>query len=448
MARSNSGLPLVHVQTAMQLHVRNLARYFVVWYEPDAQAGNFRAEALEQERDGYCVRVAVPDARAAQRYFGVPVARHGIQPVWIAVSNGTSAPCRLQCVALDPEYFSPLEAAAVCHFSGLRRLLGYGVLAWLFLPVLLLMSAKLLTVGWANRRMDTFFREQAFRLRPVPSGGEQSGFVYATRSEGTKTVLVRLLAPQGTIDFEFALAGQGLKADHLRRGVADLAASAAGPDLDAEQVQQYLTKLPATTTDVNGRRQGDPVNLVIVGEFDTILSVFSVRWDETEVISLGSCWRTVRAFLTGAEYRYSPVSALFLFERSQDLALQRVRNSINERLHLRLWRAPVRFRGQPIWVGQVSRDIGVRLTRHTWNLMTHRIDPDVDEARDYVVEDLMHLGRVTIAAYVDGVGACEPNKPRRNLTGDPYHTDGKRAAILLAESRTKPTLVAMFGAHM
>ena len=71
----------------------------------------------------------------------------------------------------------------------------------------------------------------------------------------------------------------------------------------------------------------------------TILGVFGARWDETEVISLASCWRTVKAFLLGREYRYSPVSALFLFGRSQDFALQRVRESINERLHLRLWRA-------------------------------------------------------------------------------------------------------------
>jgi hypothetical protein len=30
----------------------------------------------------------------------------------------------------------------------------------------------------------------------------------------------------------------------------------------------------------------------------------------------------------------------------------------------------------------------VRFTWRTWNLTTHRIDPDVDEARDYVMEDL------------------------------------------------------------
>jgi LssY C-terminus len=34
----------------------------------------------------------------------------------------------------------------------------------------------------------------------------------------------------------------------------------------------------------------------------------------------------------------------------------------------------MRFEGKPVWVGQVSRDIGVRFTLATWNLVTHRID--------------------------------------------------------------------------
>ena len=101
---------------------------------------------------------------------------------------------------------------------------------------------------------------------------------------------------------------------------------------------------------------------MVIGEFDTLLGAFGGRWDETETITLATCWKTVAAFLLGAEYRYSPVSPLYLFGRSQDFALQRIRESINERLHLRLWLTPLRFHGKPVWVGQVSRDIGVRFT--------------------------------------------------------------------------------------
>jgi hypothetical protein len=59
----------------------------------------------------------------------------------------------------------------------------------------------------------------------------------------------------------------------------------------------------------------------------------------------------------------------------------------------------------------------------------------VDESRDYVIEDLAAAGRVRAAGYVGGVGECLPTAPRRNLTGDPYFTDGRRAVIVLAATR-------------
>ena len=40
------------------------------------------------------------------------------------------------------------------------------------------------------------------------------------------------------------------------------------------------------------------------------------------------------------------------------------------------------------------------------------------------------------AALASGLAA-----PRRNLTGDPYFTDGRRAVILLSETRTAPRFV-------
>src|SRR5262249_39682550 len=175
----------------------NLSRYLAVSYAPDPPARDFQSGAVGQERDGIAVRVAVPDAAAGRAFFGVPLARRGIQPIWVEVTNRTPRPHRLQCVAIDPHYYSPLEAAAVCHFSGVRKFLWFGALAWLYLPFVLLLAAKLLTVGRANRRMDAFFRAQAFRLRPIPPGGIQSGFVYATRTEGTKAILVQLLGPDG-----------------------------------------------------------------------------------------------------------------------------------------------------------------------------------------------------------------------------------------------------------
>ena len=146
--------------------------------------------------------------------------------------------------------------------------------------------------------------------------------------------------------------------------------------------------------------------------------------------------KTARAFLFDSSYRYSPVSPLYVAGRIQDLALQRARSSINERIHLRLWQTDLRIDGQTVWIGQVSRDIGVRFTLKTWNLTTHRIDPNVDEARDYVVDSLIDGRRVAQMTYASGVGAASSDEPRPNLTGDPYYTDGKRAVLVLSPNAT------------
>lgn len=420
---------------------RFFQRFWSVAYQPDDSVRGFEERAEVQARDGFVVRVAIPDAATVRALFGVPLARRGIQPVWLQIENQTESPSRLQCIAIDPNYFSPLEAASRNHFSDFKRILSFGLLAWLYLPVILLLIRKIFSVRSANRRMDAFFQQQAFHLRPVPPAGTQSGFVFTNRVEGTKRVLVRLLGPDGIQDFDFSIPIPGLDTDHLRRELSLPNPESEGPDLELEDLLEFLGKVASTTTDRHGQRKGDPVNLIVVGNFATVMGAFGARWDETEVITLGSCWKTLRAFLTGAEYRYSPVSPLYLFERGQDFALQRIRDSINQRLHLRLWDSGVRHSGQTVWVGQVSRDIGVRFTWKTWNLTTHRIDPDVDEARDYVLEDLINAGRVRRAGYVPGVDPFSPQNPGRNLTGDPYFTDGQRVAIEISDTPVPPVLL-------
>jgi len=131
--------------------------------------------------------------------------------------------------------------------------------------------------------------------------------------------------------------------------------------------------------------------------------------------------------LSGGEYRYSPVSRLYVFGRPQDIALQKTRKTIHERNHLRLWLTPIRYDRKPVWIGQISRDIGVRFSSKT--IVTHKIDPDVDETRDYLIQNLLYSQGVVKMGFVKGVVPATIAEPRSNLTGDPYFTDGLRAAI-------------------
>ncbi|HUE17067.1 MAG TPA: LssY C-terminal domain-containing protein [Planctomycetaceae bacterium] len=451
-----------------------LQRLFTTPYTPQPTLRTFMDRAQTQDGPVAQVTVAVADAAESERLFGVPLARRGLQPVYLRIYNHSDKHLRLHLVSIDPNYYTPLEAAALNHFSMAKRLSAFGAVAWLFfLPLLALIPFKLITAYRANRRIDECFRSLAFHLRPIPPGCTSEGFVFTTLDLGIKIVHIRLLASGGLLetlnrgsatdrevgaptpaaqghkiigsvatDYTFSLAVPGIAADYHRRDFATLFDPSSIVKCDLAALVDRLRCMPAATTNEKGTGTGDPVNLVVIGTFDMLLSAFSARWDESETITLATCWKTVRAFLLGSQYRYSPVSPLYLFNRSQDIALQRSRHSINERIHLRLWLTPLTFLSNPVWVGQISRDIGVRFTTKAWNLTTHRIDPDVDESRDYIVEDLLQAERIEAAGYIDGVGPCDLAEARRNLTGDHYFTDGKRAAILLSTGRTTPRFVA------
>lgn len=449
---------------------RLFQRIFTIAYDPDPSQRGFLARAQSQESPLAQVTVAVLDSAESTRVFGVPLARHGIQPVFLRVVNRSQTQLRLQLVSIDRNYYTPLEAAGVCHFSIVKRLSAFGILGLVFfLHLLVLLPSKIISAYRANRRMDEHFQAQAFRLRPVPAGATVEGFVFTHLDFGNKVVRVCFHAAstqfdltslpaevaalaaavpttgvaggQPVVDLTFTIPVPGISADYLTRDLDAIYPQNEITSCDLPKLVERLTSMPPATTNLAATRTGDPVNLVVIGEFATILSAFSARWDESETITFKTCWKTTRSFLLGSQYRYSPVSPLHLLGRTQDVALQRSRRSINERLHLRLWLTSIRFYGKPVWIGQISRDIGVRFTTKTWNLTTHRIDPDVDESRDYVIEDLMEAERIDAVGYVDGVGECGPAAPRHNLTGDPYFTDGRRAVILLSESRAAPRFV-------
>jgi hypothetical protein len=205
---------------------------------------------------------------------------------------------------------------------------------------------------------------------------------------------------------------------------------------DPADLRRYLEEFMCCTTKKNGEKSGDPINLIVIGDGKELNGFIKAGWDETEVISPGSSWRTFKSFLTGSEYKYSPISALYVFGRSQDIGLQKARDTINERNHLRLWLSPVRYRGEFVWIGAISRDIGVFFTTRAWNLTTHAIDPEVDEARDYLAEDIATAQALSEIGWIGGVGEVTRDSPKKNLLGSPWWTDGQRAVLWITDQPT------------
>jgi hypothetical protein len=207
-------------------------------------------------------------------------------------------------------------------------------------------------------------------------------------------------------------------------------------DIDLPTLRETLAQLPCCATNRAGNRNGDPLNIVVIGRgLDALFAFIGRGWRLDEPFDLHSTYRTILAFLFRNEYLNAPVSQLHVFGRQQEVALQKARNNISLRNHLRLWLAPFKIDGLQVWVGQISRDIGIKLTTAVWYLTTHRISPQVDQDRFYLLQDLIMSGAVSRFGYVQGVGASAMPNPHLNLGGDPYLTDGLRLVVFLGTPR-------------
>jgi hypothetical protein len=92
---------------------------------------------------------------------------------------------------------------------------------------------------------------------------------------------------------------------------------------------------------------------------------------------------------------------LYIYGRPQDASAQKARSTIHERNHARFWLSPIRFQGKEVWVGQVSRDIGIKFSLESPTIVTHVIDPDVDATRRYFVEDLAYSSSIPTSMQPD-----------------------------------------------
>ncbi len=191
-----------------------------------------------------------------------------------------------------------------------------------------------------------------------------------------------------------------------------------------------LEAIPCCTANAGGNQFGDPLNLVLIGEVSDILPALIRRnWHPAEITWSKAIIRRIKSFLKGERYRYSPISPLYVYGRRQDIGWQKARGTINERNHMRFWLSPIRFLGHMVYVGQISWDIGVKITLKSPTISTHVIDLDVDEARRYFLEDLAYSQALARFGFVRGVGVVTKEAPRMNLVGDPFYTDGLRAVL-------------------
>ncbi len=376
--------------------------------DPSADAG-FITRAQRKSAPGITVSVSALGEGESRQSFGEDLAKYDIQPVWLSITNETDDQLVFLPIAMDADYYSPYEVSYRFH----------GAFSFA-----------------TNRARDAFFLEHQI-AGILPPHSTTTGFVYGELDAGVKYAHIVISGKNRLETFDFALpvpgpsfVGTGISADKFFPGRKI-------EDLELDPLRTTLAGQHCCTTNADATRNGDPLNIVIIeSKKDPIVPFIARGWHLARTLDVASAIETARAFLFREAFLTSPVSPLYMFGRREDVVLQKARSTINERVHARFWLAPYTFEGRRIWVGQVSRDIGVRLTAQTWNLTTHKIGPDVDFDRAFLLQDLLMSGFVERYGYVDGVGAAPESAPRANLTGDPYYTDGLRAVIFLSNQTT------------
>ena len=371
----------------------------------------FERRALTKTDGGVRVSVVALSEDEAKDVMGVDLAGRGIQPVWIRIENHESLAYVVPPLVIDHDHFSPTEAAWQVH----------GLLS-----------------RATNARVEAYFLK--LRLPQWVRPGETiSGFVFTNLDSGVKYVSIECIGSGARQVRRFTFLAQvpGLKTDYERAGDQEPPGKTVYKreeiqNLDEAAFRSWVEALPCCVLGGDRKTPGDPLNVVFVGDGPIVaLALARQGWHVTAAISAGSVWRMIGSSLFGSPYRYGPVSALYFFGRHQDLAVQKARGDVNSRDHMRLWRAPVNLNDAPVWVGQTSRDIGVRLTIKT--ITTHKIDPDVDAARWYLMQDMFYSQSLRRFAFASGVGAATRESPRVNFTGDPYWTDGLRLVMWLSK---------------
>ncbi len=207
----------------------------------------------------------------------------------------------------------------------------------------------------------------------------------------------------------------------------------------------HAGKVPSYTLTGDGL-PGDPVNVALIGTREELSRAFAAAgWSGADPLGLTSSWKMAVAFVMNRPYPTAPFSTLYLFDRGQDVGFQKpIGDSPRKRHHVRFWGLSVERAeatldtpalwlqsAQPVsgekavWIGAVTKDTGLSLTRLSFQV-THATDADTNAERDFLVGELAGSGVISEARSYTPGERLSIGKVNR------YITDGAIAVAELA----------------
>ncbi len=212
--------------------------------------------------------------------------------------------------------------------------------------------------------------------------------------------------------------------------------------MDASKFESQLSpalfaEIPRRVGDEQGN-PGDMVNFTLIGSEDQVTKAFAAAgWITVDKTTQDAVLHGVLATLQHKAYVEMPMSTLYLFGRPQDMSYARAAplQVAAIRHHLRVWKTTKMVGGKTMWVGSATYDNGFEQDQRTGG-MTHHIDSNIDEERDFIEKSFAAAGVIANAAYV------LPENPLRTAntaTGGTFQSDGRIVVMEVLAARADAT---------
>jgi LssY C-terminus len=203
----------------------------------------------------------------------------------------------------------------------------------------------------------------------------------------------------------------------------------AAPDMAKLVSPELFANIPRRVQDQQGN-PGDMVNFALIGSEDQVKAAFTAAgWVAVDSTTQQAVLHGLIATLSHDAYTEMPMSTLFLFGRPQDLSFARATPIAVAaiRHHLRVWKTTETVGGQPLWVGSATHDNGFERDERNGGV-THHIDPNIDQERDFLEQSFTGAGALEGAAYVL---PSNPLTSARTATGGTFSSDGRIVVMAL-----------------
>ena len=338
------------------------------------------------------VTAAVPGREQALGIFGFDMYERGIQPVWLSIENLSNNRVRYTPTGTDPSYFPTFEVAYMFRKSFSKQ---------------------------DRSEVEKHLYELSIR-RQIEAGSTASGFVFTHVAIGRKNLVVDVFDDGAdSHSFAFFLEVPGFVPDHAVVDLNNLYNSSEIVDYDADGFRSMLADWQCCTENLNDQAIGLPLGVMLIGSGESVLrALMRAGWYETQC--------------EDARAKLKPESFHYLFGRHADGVMRIKRGTSKERNELYIWKTPWRLDGEEVWISLITHFIGQR-TRLEEALMGARFDPDMDDGRNFILQNIWYSQSLRQSAWVGGGDPSSSSQTRQDFNGAHYYTDDFRAVMWLSD---------------